>query len=77
MGADGSLLPPLIVFKGAGVQARWTSEQAYPGTLYTLSKNISFVFQEQILGVLPVPTIKMKGERIFYHFEKKVPCIHS
>lgn len=39
VGADGSFLPPLIVFKGAGIQARWTSQQAYPGTLYTVSKN--------------------------------------
>lgn len=39
--------------------------------------DVSFVSHEQILGVLPVPTINMKGERIFYHFEKRVPCIHS
>lgn len=37
--ADGRALPPLIVFKGAGVQARWTSENAYPGTLYAASTN--------------------------------------
>lgn len=37
--ADGKALPPLIVFKGAGVQARWTSENAYPGTLYAASTN--------------------------------------
>lgn len=37
--ADGKALPPLIVFKGAGVQARWTSERAYPGTLYAASSN--------------------------------------
>lgn len=39
MAADGSFLPPLIVFKGAGIQARWTSEETYPGTLYSVSKN--------------------------------------
>ncbi|KAJ8914120.1 hypothetical protein NQ315_016196 [Exocentrus adspersus] len=39
VGADGSVLPPLIVFKGAGVQARWVSDKAYPGTLYAVSKN--------------------------------------
>lgn len=38
--------------------------------------DVSFVSQDQIIGVLPVPIIKMKGERIFYHFENKVPCIH-
>lgn len=37
--ADGSHLPPLIVFKGKGVQVRWTSSNAYPGTLYTCSSN--------------------------------------
>lgn len=37
--ADGSTIPPLIVFKGAGVQARWTSEKAFPGTLYAASRN--------------------------------------
>lgn len=37
--ADGEALPPLIVFKGAGVQARWTSNNAYPGTLYAASTN--------------------------------------
>lgn len=30
--ADGFCLPPLIVFKGVGVQARWTSNRAFPGT---------------------------------------------
>lgn len=39
VGANASFLPPLIVFKGAGIQARWISERAYPGTLYTVSKN--------------------------------------
>ncbi|KAI4471927.1 hypothetical protein MML48_1g12669 [Holotrichia oblita] len=37
--ADGSYLPPFIVFKGSAVQARWTSEQAIGGTLYGESKN--------------------------------------
>lgn len=37
--ADGSHLPPFILFKGNAVQARWTSEKAYPGTLYGASKN--------------------------------------
>lgn len=37
--ADGTVLPPLILFKGAGIQARWTSEKAYPGTLYAVSQN--------------------------------------
>ena len=37
--ADGRVLPPVIVFKGAAVQARWTSEKSYPGTLYAASKN--------------------------------------
>ena len=37
--ADGKALPPLIIFKGAAVQARWTSNAAYPGTLYGTSKN--------------------------------------
>jgi len=37
--ANGSFLPPFIVFKGGAVQARWTSENAYPGTLYSTSKN--------------------------------------
>lgn len=39
VGADGSAIPPLIVFKGAAVQARWTSENAFPGTLYVASQN--------------------------------------
>lgn len=30
--ADASFLPPLIVFKGVGVQARWTSDKDFPGT---------------------------------------------
>ncbi|KAJ8934271.1 hypothetical protein NQ314_013481 [Rhamnusium bicolor] len=30
---------PLYVFKGAAVQARWTSDKSYPGTLYATSKN--------------------------------------
>ena len=37
--ADGACLPPLIVYKGAAVQARWTSLEAYPGTEYAASKN--------------------------------------
>lgn len=37
--ADGSYLPPFIIFKGAAVQARWTSEEAYPGTVYSVSTN--------------------------------------
>ncbi|XP_060855370.1 uncharacterized protein LOC132933051 [Metopolophium dirhodum] len=37
--ADGKYLPPLIVFKGCAVQARWTSPKAYPGTFYAVSKN--------------------------------------
>lgn len=37
--ANGSFLPPFIVFKGDAVQARWTSENAFPGTLYSTSKN--------------------------------------
>nr|XP_023014653.1 uncharacterized protein LOC111504352 [Leptinotarsa decemlineata] len=37
--ADGTYLPPFIVFKGGAVQARWTSEKAFPGTLYGASKN--------------------------------------
>ncbi|KAK9703979.1 DDE superfamily endonuclease [Popillia japonica] len=38
--ANGSFLPPLIVFKGkTGVQARWTSENCYPGTQYATSTN--------------------------------------
>lgn len=37
--ADGSLMPPLIVYKGAAVQARWTSDQSYPGTEYAASQN--------------------------------------
>lgn len=37
--ADGSTLPPLIIFKGAAVQARWTSEDGFPGTLYACSAN--------------------------------------
>lgn len=37
--ADGTFLPPCIVFKGAAVQARWVSELAYPGTLYGATKN--------------------------------------
>lgn len=37
--ADGSVLPPLIIFKGAAVQARWTSTDGFPGTLYATSKN--------------------------------------
>ncbi|KAJ8867212.1 hypothetical protein PR048_031007 [Dryococelus australis] len=36
---DGYVLPPMVVFKGAAVQARWTSENAYPGTLYSMSTN--------------------------------------
>ncbi|XP_050505300.1 uncharacterized protein LOC126883682 [Diabrotica virgifera virgifera] len=37
--ADGTILPPLIIFKGAAVQARWTSPAAYPGTLYATTRN--------------------------------------
>ncbi|XP_029348016.1 tigger transposable element-derived protein 2-like [Acyrthosiphon pisum] len=37
--ADGLYLPPLIIFKGMAVQARWTSEKSFPGTLYAVSKN--------------------------------------
>ncbi|XP_031328129.1 uncharacterized protein LOC116159312 [Photinus pyralis] len=37
--ADGFFLPPLIVFKGAAVQARWTSAESYPGTRYAASSN--------------------------------------
>ncbi|CAH1978091.1 unnamed protein product [Acanthoscelides obtectus] len=39
IGADGSVLPPLVVFKGAAVQTRWVSEKGYPGTRYTTSSN--------------------------------------
>lgn len=37
--ADGVALPPLIVFKGAAVQARWVTENAVEGTLYAASTN--------------------------------------
>lgn len=37
--ADGSYLPPFIVFKGLSVQARWVSEEVIPGTLFSASKN--------------------------------------
>ena len=37
--ADGSYLPPFILFKGSAVQARWVSEKAFPGTQYGASKN--------------------------------------
>jgi len=37
--ADGSTLPPLVVFKGAANQPRWMSEKAYPGTQYSASSN--------------------------------------
>ncbi|KAG5875329.1 hypothetical protein JTB14_018737 [Gonioctena quinquepunctata] len=37
--ADGSFLPPFIIFKGGAVQARWTSPKAYPGTVYSVSTN--------------------------------------
>lgn len=37
--ADGYCLPPLIVFKGVGVQVRWISTNNYPGTKYSCSKN--------------------------------------
>ncbi|CAH2011006.1 unnamed protein product [Acanthoscelides obtectus] len=39
IGADGSVLPPLVVFTGAAVQPRWVSEKEYPGTRYTTSSN--------------------------------------
>jgi len=29
--ADGLYLPPLIIFKGMAVQARWTYEKSFPG----------------------------------------------
>jgi hypothetical protein len=29
------VFPLLIIYKGAAVQAQWTSGEAYPGTLYT------------------------------------------
>ncbi|XP_072380582.1 uncharacterized protein [Diabrotica undecimpunctata] len=32
-------LPPFIVFKGCAVQARWTSEAAFPETVYSVSAN--------------------------------------
>lgn len=32
--ADGTFLPPCIVFKGVAVQARWVSDKAYPGTYF-------------------------------------------
>lgn len=37
--ADGSYLPPFIIFKGGAVQARWTSTKAYPGTVYSVFTN--------------------------------------
>lgn len=37
--ANGIYLPPFIIFKGKGVQARWTSDKSYPGTLYAVSNN--------------------------------------
>ena len=37
--ADGKYLPPLIIFKGSAVQARWVLSAAMPGTLYATSKN--------------------------------------
>ncbi|XP_060878858.1 uncharacterized protein LOC132951141 [Metopolophium dirhodum] len=37
--ANGIYLPPFIIFKGKAVQARWTSDKSYPGTLYAVSNN--------------------------------------
>lgn len=37
--ANGFFLPALIIFKGAAVQARWTSSDSYPDTQYTASSN--------------------------------------
>jgi hypothetical protein len=34
---DGLCLPLLTIYKGAAVQAQWTSGEAYPGTLCTTS----------------------------------------
>ncbi|KAJ8938752.1 hypothetical protein NQ314_011349 [Rhamnusium bicolor] len=36
---EGHFLPSLIIFNGAAVQARWTSEHAYPVTRYAASSN--------------------------------------
>ena len=37
--ADGTFLPPLIVYERGAVQSRWTSTDAYPGILYAASSN--------------------------------------
>ncbi|KAJ8966379.1 hypothetical protein NQ314_003555 [Rhamnusium bicolor] len=37
--ADGTFLPPFIIYKGAAVQARWISEKCFQGTLYGASNN--------------------------------------
>lgn len=41
------------------------------------ANDVSFVKIEQILGVLPFPEIKMRVERIYYHFEKIVPVLEG
>lgn len=41
------------------------------------SSDTCFVTEEQILGVLPFPTIKNKGERIYYQFDKKVDVLEG
>lgn len=41
------------------------------------SSDVSFVAADQVIGGLPFPPIKLKGERIYYHFEKKGPVLEN
>ncbi|KAJ8707707.1 hypothetical protein PYW07_017245 [Mythimna separata] len=37
--AQGEKLPPLIIYKGKNVWDEWTSQEAYPGTVYAATSN--------------------------------------
>lgn len=46
---------------------------AEDNTLFKLNENdVAYVQFEQIISILPEPTLKMKGDRIFYKFDQEI-----
>lgn len=62
--AAGGKGPPFIIFKGKNIWSEWTSEKAYPGTLYYATENgwIETNAFEQYIAKSFIPMINNKEE---------------
>ncbi|CAG9136187.1 unnamed protein product [Plutella xylostella] len=69
--AAGGKGPPFIIYKGKYVWSEWTSEEAYPGTLYTATKKgwiVSEAFRDFMLKSF-IPMIEDKEQPTLLIFD--------